>query len=147
MKPVTASALVLVAWLTGCTDNRIGQKCIIPIPDAAITGAELSSPATECVTRLCLIEPRTGKENPPRSTCTGQCATNADCPNEFPGLAIDGLCPSSFVCAVATVEGAFKCKPVCVCHDDLVCGVNSDADGGVITPAACPNATSPAPKC
>jgi hypothetical protein len=53
----------------------------------------------------------------------------------------------SLVCAVAKIEGAFECKLVCVCRDDLVCGVNGDADGGVITPAICPNATSPKPAC
>jgi hypothetical protein len=147
MKPAMASALLLLAWLPGCTDNGVGRKCIIPPQDGgvSITSPELSSPALECVSRLCLIEPPTGT-NPPRSTCTIRCATDADCVQAVMGNSSDGFCGSNFVCAVATVQGAFKCKTVCVCRDDLVCGANGDADGGVITPAACGN-PSPPPAC
>jgi hypothetical protein len=82
-----------------------------------------------------------------RSTCTQLCETNEDCENANTGLARDGLCPSQFVCAVAAIAGAFRCKKMCVCKDDLVCGTNGDADGGVITPPSCPGFTGKVPTC
>jgi hypothetical protein len=147
MKPVSVTALMLIASLAGCTDNGIGRKCIEPVADLGLSPGNhtlLSSPALECPTRLCLIE--TTQDFVDRSVCTGQCLTDTDCQQATIGNASDGLCPSSFVCAVATVQGAFQCKKVCVCRDDLVCGLNSDASGNVITPAACPN-PSPKPNC
>jgi hypothetical protein len=94
---------------------------------------------------LCLVQTLPGG-NPARATCTAQCATDADCQSATTGNSSDGLCDTSFVCAVATVTGAFKCKTICVCKSDLVCGVNGDGHGGVITPSECPN-PSPAPSC
>jgi hypothetical protein len=140
-------ALLFLVSVAGCTDNGIGRKCIAFVGDAGIpSNAQtlLSSPALECPTRLCLIQTSQGMID--RATCTAQCMTNDDCSMAVAGSASDQLCPSGFVCAVATVTGAFKCKKLCICHDDLVCGVNGDADGGVITPSSCPN-PSPVPGC
>jgi hypothetical protein len=139
--------LLTSTFLAGCTDNGLGRKCIPMFGDAGVPpGSEtfLSSPALECPTRLCLVETKAGMVD--RAVCTAQCQTDADCQNGLIGNSSDQFCGSSFVCAVATIQGAFKCKTVCVCKDDLVCGVNGNGDGGAFTPAACGN-PSPAPNC
>jgi hypothetical protein len=148
MKFVPTSVLLLLAWLAGCTDNGVGRKCILPPGDGGasnITSTEITAPALECPSRLCLIEPPQGP-NPPRATCTAQCTTDADCGQAVMGTNGDGLCATNFVCAAATAQGAFKCLKVCICKTDLVCGLNSDESGNVITPPSCPNG-SPAPHC
>src|SRR5579871_830019 len=147
MRAFAASALLMIGSLSGCTDNGVGRKCIAFLGDAGIpsnSATLLSSPALECTSRLCLVQTGAGQIN--RATCTAQCQTNDDCANATLGTGMDQLCASKFVCAVATVTGSFKCKTVCICQDDLVCGQNSDADGGVITPPSCPNPSS-APSC
>jgi hypothetical protein len=139
MRTANASALLLFV-LSGCNPNSIGRPCVNPLGDKIDAGqVEVSSPALECPSRLCLIDDATGF---PRATCTAFCSTDADCSPET-----TAYCPSSYVCAVVTAQGhSFGCRKLCVCHDDLVCGFNSDADGGVITPPACPN-PSPTPHC
>jgi hypothetical protein len=147
MRPALASSLLLLACLAGCTDRGIGRPCIFFAGDLGIpqgSATLLSSPALECPSRLCEIQIDNGMLA--RTTCTDQCTTDDDCSQATIGSGGDRLCGSKFVCAVAVVTGGFKCKKVCVCHDDLVCGVNSDADGGVITPVGCPN-PSPSPPC
>ena len=148
MRAVVAQALLAVVVITaGCTDNGVGRKCINPSGDGGILGTAVSSPALECPSRLCLLQ-GTGGGTPNRATCTIKCATNDDCAGaSISAMGMnDGTCSSSFVCAVAAVAGAFKCQMMCICHEDLKCGYNSDADGGVITPSACPM-SSPTPIC
>jgi hypothetical protein len=128
---------------TGCTDNGIGRKCISTIGDGgAGQGTQLSSPALECPTRLCLIQNATA-----RATCTMPCTTDDDCKDAITGSASDGLCDTNFVCAIATVVGSFACKSICICKGDLTCGFNSDSMGNTTIPQPCPNATVPAPTC
>ncbi len=136
-------ALALVAF-TGCADQGIGRKCV---GTDGGTGIQIASPSLECLTRLCLIHQPKAMGDPPRAVCTiTECKTDDDCKPATIGKPADGLCDSNFVCAVAAVAGPFACKKACVCKSDLLCGYNSDADGGVITPAQCPS-PSPTPSC
>lgn len=135
----------LFAATTGCTDLAIGRKCGVN-SDAGITGPQLSRPALECPSRLCLLQ--VGQEsNPPRGTCTSTCDSNDDCADAVTSKdGTMGQCPGGFVCTVATPTGEFACKKVCVCRDDVVCGFNSDVDGGAITPPSCLAAGESAPN-
>jgi hypothetical protein len=145
---------VLVLWaaslfVVGCSDMGVGRKCIIPTPDAGVLGTQISSPALECPTRLCLIQGDTSGMVT-RATCTAKCETDGDCASavlQDPNKPDPQLCKSGFKCAVATTAGSLKCQKLCVCKEDLVCGVNGDADGGGITPMNCPNPTQPTPSC
>jgi hypothetical protein len=121
----------------GCTDNGVGRKCILESqPDGGFMSTQITSPALECQSRLCLIQAPQGS-NPPRSTCSVQCASDADCAQATLGPDADGLCSEGFVCATVTVTGAFKCKTMCVCKADLACGLNKDTQGNVVVPQAC----------
>jgi hypothetical protein len=135
-------ALAAGLLLGGCTDNGVGRKCLIaPLPDGGITSATISSPALECVGRICLGEPPLpGTTNPPRTTCSTTCNSASDCSSgqgAVTGNAADGMCPSGFVCAVPLATGGFACKTMCMCADDLVCGFNKDPAGHIVTPPAC----------
>jgi len=152
--PLVHSLVALAGLLgAGCSNNGVGRKCIIPNPDAGIPGggSQFSTPALECPTRICLIQgDQSGAFT--RSTCTAQCETDSDCANAV--LSDPGsdkrdplLCPTHYKCTVVNTVGSYKCKKFCVCHDDLVCGMTSDADGGAITPAGCENPTTPPPSC
>lgn len=132
------SALVGVG-LMACNNMAIGRECVNPT-GTAVAGTQISSPALECPSRLCLLMPPKGMggENPDagddslaRRTCTAFCSSNDDCDAET-----KKSCPSGFACAVATTSGDFCCKKMCICKDDLVEGENA-ADGGVATPFAC----------
>src|SRR5437762_6855203 len=110
MRASLAFALVFLASLGGCTDNGVGRKCIIPNPDGGVMGTQISSPALECPSRLCLIQQANGRDSDqgstPRSTCTSQCTTDDDCKSAVSGKASEGFCEGGFVCAVAVVAGA-----------------------------------------
>jgi hypothetical protein len=83
-----------------------------------------------------------------RTVCTDFCQTDDDCKDGV--VAADesgGQCSSTYRCAVATLAGDYKCKKICVCQDDLVCGVNKDSAGNIITPKACPGGIDPPPGC
>lgn len=131
--------------VAGCGGNGIGRKCINATGDGGIKGTALSSPALECPTRLCLLQgdPTTGALT--RSTCTVECVTDADCADATTTKTMgDGLCASTFACAVVTTVGPFKCKKMCICKTDLKCGENADNDLKPVTPRACdPNAVTP----
>jgi hypothetical protein len=141
------AALLASVFVMACSDMGVGRKCIVP-ENTMIMGTLISSPALECPTRLCLVQgDLSGMAK--RATCTAFCETDADCASAvLKGNGTDDLlCASSFKCAVATQAGSVKCKKMCVCKDDLECGVNEDGDGGAITPATCPNPTKPTPTC
>jgi hypothetical protein len=84
----------------------VGRPCINPTSGAPL-GTQISSPALECESRLCLIQPT------PRATCTANCVEDADC-----GAANLSQCAAGFVCAVALDTGPFRCQRLCVCKDD-----------------------------
>ena len=135
-------AVVGISLVTGCTDLGVGRKCVNPV-DAGVTGVQLSSPALECPSRLCLLNQ--GQNGAPdRSVCTATCATVDDCVGAVQGDAMKGLCGTEgFVCAVATVAGPFCCKKICICKSDLIMGVNQDTNGAVMVPPSCqPNSGS-----
>lgn len=154
-------ALVLCALVGGvagvgflaCNPNSIGRPCVNP-QGSDVRGTQISSPALECPSRLCLIQPVTsggamtdGGATVPRATCTAFCDNNGDCnPPET-----KSQCASGFVCAVASTAGDFCCRKMCVCKDDLQVNVNENPDGGIITPHVCdPNTykgTGMTPSC
>jgi hypothetical protein len=144
-------ALSVGAGFVACNPNSIGRQCVNPT-NAAPLGTQISSPALECPSRLCLIQPNNGSGGDAdggvgvaRSTCTAECSNNGDCDAETRDscIDVDGKISKAgtrlnYVCAVATVtDPRYCCKKVCICPLDLVDGVNKAPDGGVITPFAC----------
>ena len=136
--------LALVTALAGvgfiaCNPNSIGRPCVNP-QGSAVRGTQVSSPALECPSRLCLIQPANGAPDVPdggsRATCTAGCESNGDCDPET-----TQYCKAGFACAVAATTGPFCCRKLCICKSDLQVGVNADVDGGVITPHSCDPAT------
>ncbi len=139
-------ALVLTVGLAGlvglgffaCNPNSIGRPCVNPSGSLPL-GTQISSPALECPSRLCLIEPAsisTGNigssvDGGSTNTCTAFCSSNDDCAPET-----TSQCKAGFACAVATTVGDFCCRKICICKADLQTGFNV-ADGGVQTPYAC----------
>jgi len=131
--------VVVGGALFACNPNSIGRPCVNP-GGQAVVGTQISSPALECPSRLCLIEPpnaATGNVSGSdggafRATCTATCDNSGDCEAET-----KASCPSGFVCAVATQEGNYCCRKICICRTDLVEGTNVNPDGGVITPFSC----------
>jgi hypothetical protein len=143
-------ALVLCALVAGivsvgffaCNPNSIGRPCVNPANSAPL-GTQVSSPALECPSRLCLLQPPNASsgvsgniDGGARATCTATCDNNDDCDPET-----KAFCSSGFVCAVAVQAGAFCCRKMCICKDDLVEGVNKTTNAmgqiSVITPASC----------
>src|SRR4051794_28121773 len=133
---------VVGAGLFACNPNSIGRPCVNP-GGQAVLGTQISSPALECPSRLCLLQPpnpstgRTGNAQGGdggafRATCTAECQNDGDCNAET-----KAYCKEGFNCAVATQAGPFCCKKVCICKTDLVEGVNVDPDGGTIVPFSC----------
>ncbi len=143
---VRAYALACASLLVGaCNPNSIGRTCINPNRDAPV-GTQISSPALECPSRLCLIRANaTTAANSTdcpggRCTCTASCDSDDDCDAET--LA---SCANGFACAVVAATGPFCCRKLCVCRDDLIPGFNVDGDGDarhVITPYACDRAAA-----
>ena len=118
----------LVVGLLGCS-NAVGRPCVNP-GGQPVNGTQLSLPALECPSRLCLIEP--AEMGGSRATCTADCEGDGDCDVET-----RASCAAGFACAVATTTGPFACRKLCVCRDDLEAGKNVDASGKVIPPCAC----------
>lgn len=141
------SSFTLLAGLFGlgllaCNPNSIGRPCVNP-GGQAVKGTQVSSPALECPSRLCLLQPPnastgnvgTGQSDDGgtyRATCTAQCEDNSDCEAET-----KQYCKEGFACAVATQAGPFCCKKICICRGDLIKGTNVDDEGNVLTPHSC----------
>ncbi len=148
--------LVVGAGFVACNPNSIGRPCVNPT-NAAPLGTQISSPALECPSRLCLIQPpnaSTGDQSgdggmTSRSTCTAECSSNDDCDAETRSQCKDQNGKTyNYVCAVATVtDPRFCCKKLCICPLDLVAGVNLGPDGGVQTPYYCDPKLNPSPTC
>jgi hypothetical protein len=144
MKTSMLNALVVVLlWvgLSACDKNAIGRACVNPTGVAPV-GVQVSSPALECPSRLCLLEPFPA--NGPmslmtaRATCTAGCMTDADCDAETQALCTDSKgVQHNYVCAVVTAVGTFRCQKLCMCPLDLKVNFNEAPDGGVETPDAC----------
>src|SRR5258708_1919974 len=143
------AAMVGVAMFA-CNPNSIGRPCVNP-GGQAVLGTQISSPALECPSRLCLLQPpnastgQTGQGSDGgtfRATCTATCNNDGDCDAET-----KEFCKAGFNCAVATQAGPFCCKKVCICKSDLVEGVNVDPDGGTIIPFSCDPKQNPTPTC
>lgn len=134
----TLVAGVVGALFFACNPNSIGRPCVNPL-GSDVRGTQVSSPALECPSRLCLIQPArsdTTTDGGARATCTAECSDDGDCSAETTKFC------KEFRCAVATTAGPFCCRKVCVCRDDLVANVNQDPiDGGVILPVSCDPAT------
>lgn len=148
----TLVAGVVGAGLFACNPNSIGRPCVNP-GGQAVLGTQVSSPALECPSRLCLLQPPnastgnvagapTGDGGTFRATCTAGCSSDGDCTAET-----NQYCPEGFVCAVATQAGPFCCKKLCICRGDLVQGVNVNVDGGTIIPFSCDPKQNPTPSC
>lgn len=146
--------VVVGGTLFACNPNSIGRPCVNP-GGQAVQGVQVASPALECPSRLCLIQPNnagsgntsTGDDGGTatqnyHATCTASCETNSDCEAETK----EG-CKAGFVCAVATQGGPFCCKKLCVCKTDLVEGTNVDVDGGIMKPLACDKSADPYTTC
>ncbi len=141
---------VVGAGLFACNPNSIGRPCVNP-GGQAVLGTQVSSPALECPSRLCLLQPANastgtvptqgGDGGTFRATCTAECQHDSDCSPET-----QMYCKEGFACAVATQAGPFCCKKLCICKGDLVQGVNVDPDGGTIIPFSCSTA-NPMPSC
>ena len=142
---------VVGAGLFACNPNSIGRPCVNP-GGQAVLGTQVSSPALECPSRLCLLQPpnastgQTGQAQGGdggtfRATCTAECQHDSDCDPET-----KAYCKEGFACAVATQAGPFCCKKLCICKGDLVEGTNVDADGGTIIPFSC-SKDNPMPTC
>jgi hypothetical protein len=136
--------VVVGALLFACNPNSIGRACVNP-GGQQVTGTQVSSPALECPSRLCLIEQAgtatgnvTGVDGGFRATCTAPCSNDGDCDPET-----REFCKSGFVCAVATQTGPFCCRKLCICREDLQQGTNVDVDGGTVTPTACMPGNNP----
>jgi len=118
-----------------CNPNSIGRPCVNP-EGSAVLGTQISSPALECPSRLCLIQPPSATSSVDggvRTTCTALCQNDGDCAPET-----DKFCKAGFACAVAATAGKFGCKKMCVCREDLVPNINQDpVDGGTIIPTVC----------
>ena len=141
---------VVGAGLFACNPNSIGRPCVNP-GGQAVLGTQISSPALECPSRLCLLQPpnastgQTGQGSDGgtfRATCTATCNNDGDCDAET-----KEFCKAGFNCAVATQAGPFCCKKVCICKSDLVEGVNVDPDGGTVIPFSCDPKQNPTPTC
>ncbi len=131
----TLVAGVVGAGFLACNPNSIGRPCVNP-EGSAVQGTQVSSPALECPSRLCLIQPGqlgSDTDGGSRATCTAECQSNGDCDPET-----NKFCKAGFACAIASTAGPFCCRKLCVCRDDLVPGVNLDPiDGGVQIPHSC----------
>src|SRR5437016_4089749 len=143
---------VVGAGFFACNPNSIGRPCVNP-GGQVVKGTQLSSPALECPSRLCLLQPSnasTGNvsgQQPTdggtfRATCTAECQHDNDCNAET-----KEFCNEGYVCAVAVVSGPFCCKKLCICRGDLVQGLNVDPDGGTFTPFSCDPKLNPTPTC
>src|SRR4051812_4469173 len=132
------SVVVGVGFLA-CNPNSIGRACVNP-QGSDVRGTQISSPALECPSRLCLIQPpaaNSSTDGGSRATCTAECDNTGDCDPET-----HKSCAAGFACATAAPAGPFCCRKVCVCREDLVAGVNQDPiDGGTIIPHSCDPAT------
>jgi len=134
---LAGAMLATAITATGCNPNSIGRICINP-QGSAPGGPQVISPALECPSRLCLIEPAnaTSTGGVERKTCTAECETNDDCDPET-----TEHCATGFVCAVPTQVGNFCCKRLCICRDDLTEGFNVRNQGTeteeIIKPNAC----------
>jgi hypothetical protein len=138
MRAFLLCALVTVVVGVGffaCNPNSIGRPCVNP-QGSAVLGTQISEPALECPSRLCLIQPPAAQssiDGGSRAVCTAECQSNGDCDPET-----TKYCAKGFACAVAAAAGPFCCKKVCICKEDLVPGVNQDpVDGGTILPHSC----------
>jgi hypothetical protein len=131
------SLLLCVLALSACDPSSIGRPCVNP-NDNPPSGTQLSSPALECPSRLCLIQQLDGGTpnlGASRNTCTAACSSDSDCAAETAEL-----CASGFRCAVATDVGPYCCRKLCVCADDLRETFNRE------TPAATPKDPKPQPR-
>ncbi len=148
-------SMLVGVGLFACNPNSIGRPCVNP-GGQAVTGVQLSSPALECPSRLCLIEPGGASSGNVmgsdagafRATCTATCNSDSDCSPETNEYCKDSSGkPLGFVCTVASISGPFCCKKVCICKGDLVPGFNEDQDGGASLPFACNPALDNAITC
>jgi hypothetical protein len=132
-----AAFIIAVALFAACNPNSIGRPCVNP-NDNPPSGTQISSPALECPSRLCLIQaintPGSDMGNS-RNTCTASCSSDSDCEAET-----KESCAAGFRCAVATEIGPFCCEKLCICADDLVETFNKQ------TPPATPTDQNPKPK-
>jgi hypothetical protein len=113
------ASLALVS--SGCEDKHIGRPC--DLGTAAMAGnsgtgntATINSQSVECPSRICL-SPAADK-NVPFPLCTADCSSDDDCEGET-GKKADKRCETGFACVVPTTVGAFCCRRLCVCKDNI----------------------------
>ena len=122
--PILAAVLSFAALSTGCDSNPVGNKCLLGLSDAGVDGgalieAQVTSPALNCVSRLCLSIPvETGVSLPGEpldegtGLCTGECSKDSDCDR----VSVSP-CQTGFVCDIPMSVGPFCCKRMCMCKD------------------------------
>jgi hypothetical protein len=120
-------AAVLLLLLVGCAPSSVGRPCQDPKGDI-VRGTQLSTPALECPSRVCLLSQAVVDGGVPRAYCTAGCDSDGDCAAEG-----HSQCAGRFRCAVPREVGDLCCQKLCVCEDDLAL----DAQGSVVMPASC----------
>ena len=83
------------------------------------TGPQISAPALECPSRICLLTPK-------HAACSVHCSQDSDCVADPKSVCAVGL-----ACAPITDSGPFCCQKFCMCKEDVVSGL------------ICPNASCP----
>jgi hypothetical protein len=115
---VTALALAT----SGCEDKHIGRPCSLGIADGGATStgntATINSQAVECPSRICL-SPAADKNPQISPLCTADCSSDEDCEDGETSTTNNKLCKNGFVCVVPTTVGAFCCRRMCVCKDQI----------------------------
>jgi len=134
-------AIALSVLAGGCDSNEVGRICFIGEDvDPEIQTAVIASPALECQSRTCLLQPL--QQNLPDESefqplCTAECESDDDC-DAVP----ETVCVTGFTCAIPVVVGPFCCRKLCVCRDYIVV----PEDGEIPAPAAC-EPSNPANTC
>jgi hypothetical protein len=141
-----ATLVLSASLIAACNTNSIGRPCVNP-NGQAVMGIQFASPALECPSRICMIEPDRASSGDLtqatdggvfRAICTATCNSDSDCSPESNDYCKSSTgTPLGFVCAVATSVGPFCCKKVCMCRGDLDPMFNQDVDGGATLPSAC----------
>lgn len=125
-------AIALFALASGCDSNEVGRICFIGVEDDDTANqAVIASPALECQSRTCLLQPL--QQNLPEGSefqplCTAECESADDC-DAVP----ETPCTTGFTCAIPVVVGPFCCRKLCVCQDYIVVPESGDLP----VPAAC----------
>jgi hypothetical protein len=144
--------LALLAGAAGCGSSatttshpdaaalHIGRTCAGTVPPAGDGGAPVAvvDIGLECPSQICALPPQEVTTDT-SFLCTADCADDRDCAvAEFRDTSnnADRRCRSGFACLVATTQGDFCCRKLCLCNDFFRAG----------PPPATPAACAPTPE-